>query len=121
MWSLPAKMAAFVGGLHLVGFMVFAGLMLESAFDTGAGAAQWQMGWLALTPIDSPVSLLIFLDIWPDTTISWLPYEISNPRWFIIPCLVFGLIGSLWYATLGGLLGWAIEAFTRFAERRRQS
>ena len=119
MWSLPAKMAAFFGGLHFIGFVVFAGLMLRSAF--GPGAAQWQMGWFSLTIIDFPVSLLMFLDIWPSATITWLPYEISNVRWFIVPCIVFGLIGTLWYATLGGVIGWVIEAFMRFAARRKQS
>lgn len=60
--------------------------------------AQWQIVWLVFFPFDFPFSLLVF----PGSIIfpSWsfpLRYPLGEFRSFILPSIVHGIIGPLWY------------------------
>jgi hypothetical protein len=100
--SLVARGALLAGFVHAVGFVLFASVVLYLAF---VPVAQWQMTWLYLEPIDWPVSQLIWWGGWPRQHITWLPYQLSDPLWFFIPCFVFGVLGTLWYSLLGSIIG----------------
>ena len=99
--SLVARGALLAGFVHAVGFVFFASVVLYLAF---VPVAQWQMTWLYLEPIDRPVSQLVWWGGWPRQHIVWLPYQLSDPFWFFIPCFVFGVLGTLWYS-LGSIIG----------------
>ena len=104
--KMPASFAgrgAFIAGLlHGVGVAIFACFVLALSF---VPVAQWQLSWLYLEAIDWPVSQLLWWDGWPRGPIAWLPYQLSDPLWFLVPCFVFGILGTAWYSLLGALLG----------------
>jgi len=100
--SSVARGAVLAGSAHAAGFVVFAGWVLYLA---SVPVAQWQLAWLYLERIDWPVSLLIWWRGWPRGPIPSLPYQLSDPLWFFVPCLVYGVLGTLWYALLGGVMG----------------
>jgi len=105
--SFVSRGALFAGSVHAVGFVIFAGVVLYLAF---VPVAQWQLTWLYLEPIDWPVSQLIWWSGWPRHHISWLPYQLSDPFWFFIPCFIFGVVGTLWYSLLGSIIGGVVGA-----------
>ena len=61
--------------------------------------AQWQLVWLFFLPFDLPFSLLVFFagSIFPDWSFNSLPYPVSEFRSYILPAIIHGLIGPLWY------------------------
>jgi apolipoprotein N-acyltransferase len=105
---------AIVGAaLH---FAVFLLVAIVTAFMASRPVAQWQLSWLYMERIDWPISTLLRWG-WPREPVSWLPYQFSHPRWFVVPCLVFGILGTSWYALLGGIIGVVIA---EARERRRR-
>jgi hypothetical protein len=103
---LPYRLAAAFGVIHFLICLVCGAVVL---YLSQVPVAQWQMTWLYLEPIDWPVSQLIWWEGWPRPDIEWLPYPLQDPFWFFIPFFVFGVLGSMWYALLGGMLGIAID------------
>jgi hypothetical protein len=104
--KLPAKGAVLLGGLHFLAFLGVAATVLVLA---SIPVAQWQMTWLYFDRVDWPVSQLLRWEGWPRGPIPWLPYALSDPLWFFVPCVVIGVLGSLWYACLGALGGWVFQ------------
>jgi hypothetical protein len=102
----PAKGALLLGGLH---FLAFLGVAVTVLVLASIPVAQWQMTWLYFDSVDWPVAQLLRWKGWPRTPIQWLPYPLSDPLWFLVPCLVVGVLGSLWYALLGALGGWLFQ------------
>ena len=88
--------------VHLAAFGLFSAYVLALAVR---GVAQWQLAWTYWRPIDWPMSEILWLPL-PREPISWLPYQFADPLWFIYPCIVYGLLGSLWYGALGAVLAW---------------
>jgi hypothetical protein len=64
--------------------------------------AQWQLVWLFFLPFDLPFSLLIFFSgsIFPDWSLAFLPYPMSEFRGFILPAFIHGIICPIWYFLL---------------------
>ena len=101
-----ARRGAFVAGsLHAVGVGIFACVVALMALTP---VAQWQLAWRYLELLDWPVSQLLWWGGWPRRHIARLPYQFRDPLWFLIPCLVFGVLGTLWYSLVGGIIGSAI-------------
>src|SRR5262245_62647979 len=100
--SAAARGALIAGVAHAAGVGLFASVVLYLAY---VPVAQWQLTWLYLEPIDWPVSQLIWWSGWPRDRITWLPYQLSDPFWFFVPGFVFGVLGTLWYAILGSIIG----------------
>lgn len=61
--------------------------------------AQWQLIWIFLLPFDFPFSLLVFFagDIFPDWTFRGVPSPWDDFHGFVVPVVVHGIIGPLWY------------------------
>lgn len=68
----------------------------------GEPDAQWQLIWIFFLPFDLPFSLLVFFSnsILPDWSFQSLPYPVSEFQNFILPTLVHGIIGPLFYFLL---------------------
>jgi hypothetical protein len=64
--------------------------------------AQWQLIWIFLFPLDFPFSLLVFFAgyIFPDWTLRGLPSPWNDFHSFVLPVIVHGIIGPLWYFLL---------------------
>ena len=60
--------------------------------------AQWQFAWLVFFPFDFPFSLLVLFGglIFPDWSMP-LRYPLGDFRSFILPSLIHGVVGPLWY------------------------
>lgn len=61
--------------------------------------AQWQLIWIVFIPFDFPFSLLVLFSgvIFADFSVKCFPYPVSDFRDFILPAIVHGVIGPLWY------------------------
>jgi hypothetical protein len=61
--------------------------------------AQWQLIWIFFLPFDLPFSLLVMFcpAIFPDWTFGSLPYPLGDFRAFILPSIIHGVVGPLWY------------------------
>jgi len=61
--------------------------------------AQWQLVWVFLLPFDFPFSLLVLFRgyIFPDWYFSRLPSPLNDFQSFIVPVVVHGIVGPLWY------------------------
>lgn len=61
--------------------------------------AQWQLVWVFLLPFDFPFSLLVLFRgyIFPDWYFPRLPSPLNDFQSFIVPVIVHGVIGPLWY------------------------
>jgi len=61
--------------------------------------AQWQLIWFYFLPFDLPFSLLVYFSgsIFADWSFYMFPYPISEFRSFILPSIIHGIIGPLWY------------------------
>ncbi|HEY3347661.1 MAG TPA: hypothetical protein VGK71_08575 [Nitrospirota bacterium] len=59
--------------------------------------AMWQMMWIPSWLIDFPFSLIDFVPVFSSGSISFLPYPMGEVRSFLVPAVVHGLIGPLWY------------------------
>jgi hypothetical protein len=95
--------AAFIAGVaHAAAVTAFAAVVAGLAW---CGVAQWQLSWTYLEALDWPVSLLYRWGGWPQAPIAWLPPPFRAPRAFILPLAMSGLLGTLWYALLGGVVG----------------
>jgi len=68
--------------------------------------AQWQLIWVFFLPFDFPFSLLVLFSgsIFPVGSIKGLPYPIGEFNSFILPVIIHGIIGPLWYFTLPVLI-----------------
>ena len=107
-----ARRGAVVGGVvHLVAVAIVAAYVLFLSF---VPVAQWQLAWLYFETIDWPVSQLMWWRGWPRGPFPGLPYQLSDPLWFVVPCFVFGILGTAWYSMLGAALG---AFFGRFRTR----
>jgi hypothetical protein len=104
--SAVSRGALLLGGLHLAAFMALALDVIRTAWPE---QGQWQMEWFVFYPVDWPISKLMFWDGWPRQRIEWLPHQLGDPYWFFVPCFVFGVLGTLWYAAIGALLGLGIK------------
>ncbi len=64
--------------------------------------AQWQLIWIFFLPFDFPFSLIVLFGgyLFPDWSFSSLPYPVSDFRGFILPAIVHGMIGPVWYFLL---------------------
>ena len=64
--------------------------------------AQWQLIWIFLLPFDLPFSLLVFFAgyIFPDWDFRKLPSPWNDFDSFIVPTIVYGIIGPLQYFLL---------------------
>jgi len=64
--------------------------------------AQWQLVWIFFLPFDLPFSLLVFFsyDLFPSWNITCFPYPVSEFNNFILPSIVHGIIGPIWYFLL---------------------
>jgi len=107
-WSsgLALRLAALVGGLHLVIVLLLACRILVLAVRP---VAQWQLEWLTLERVDWPVSQLLWWQGWPRGPYPALPYPLQDPFWFPVPLFVFGILGSAWYALLAGGIGYVLQ------------
>jgi hypothetical protein len=83
----------------------------------GAPDAQWQLVWILFLPFDLPFSLLVFFSgsIFPDWSFSALPYPMSEFRTFILPAVIHGIVGPLWYF----FLPVSISGLRAFSKRKR--
>jgi len=65
----------------------------------GEPDAQWQLVWILFLPFDLPFSLLVFFSgtIFPDWSINAFPCPLSEFRAFILPAIIHGIVGPLWY------------------------
>ena len=61
--------------------------------------AQWQLVWIFLLPFDFPFSLLVLFAgyIFPAWNFTGLPSPFDNFHSFIVPLVVHGIVGPLWY------------------------
>src|SRR3989338_3933367 len=61
--------------------------------------AQWQLIWIFLLPFDFPFSLLVFFAgyIFPGWYLRGLPSPWDDFHSFVLPLVVHGIIGPLWY------------------------
>ena len=98
----PLRLALLVGAIHVALVLGFAGYV---AWLGQANVAQWQLAWRPLQRLDWPASLLLFSLPAPQGPIPWLPWPIDAPRAFLMPALVFGIVGALQYAVIGYLTG----------------
>jgi len=102
-----------MGIIHLglvLGFGVYV-VMLANA-----GVAQWQLAWRPLQRLDWPPSLLLFSLPSPRGSITWLPWPLDAPSAFLMPALLFGVVGTFQYMTIGYLVGLLRGALSRRAE-----
>ena len=114
--TFAGRGAVIAGLIHAVGVAIFACFVLVLSL---VPVAQWQMTWLYLEAIDWPVSQLLWWGGWPRGPITWLPYQLSDPFWFLVPCFVFGVLGTAWYSLLGASLGATFDRF-RAGQRKVQ-
>lgn len=99
----------------LVGFFLVYNILRWSA------NAQWQLLWFLPLIIDFPVSLFYILILslpFPNLSISFLPYPLSEIRTFIIPCLMHIILGTLWYFYLPHLVILLVERLKRTPQGR---
>ena len=95
--STSYVVGSVLGVLHLsISWWVIFGLV------RGGADAQWQLVWFLFLPFDLPFSLLVFFSgsFVPDWSIASLPYPVSELRGFILPAIIHGLVGPLWYFLL---------------------
>jgi hypothetical protein len=64
--------------------------------------AQWQLIWIFLLPFDFPFSLLVFFAgyIFPGWYFKGLPSPWDDFHSFVLPLIVHGILGPLWYFVL---------------------
>lgn len=94
------KIGLFLAFVHFVFFM-FIVVPIVRFPD-----AQWQLTWIVFMFIDFPVSFLCMLVLFfcPEFSFDFLPYPISELRSFILPSIIFGVLGTLWYFYLPVLI-----------------
>jgi hypothetical protein len=90
-----------VGAVLGLGHLVVSWVIIAD-LATNVPDAQWQLTWLVFLPFDLPFSLLVFFSgsLFPDWSVSWLPYPVSEFRSFILPAFVHGILGPAWYFVL---------------------
>ena len=90
-----------LASIHLILFILVVNSMLKSKFD-----AQWQLSWMIFLPLDFPFSLIVLFSgkLFPAISFSFLPYPIGEFRGFILPLIVHGVLGTIWYAVIPSLL-----------------
>jgi hypothetical protein len=61
--------------------------------------AQWQLVWVLFLPFDLPFSLLVLFGglLFPHWIVEGVPYPMSDFRGFILPAIIHGIVGPLWY------------------------
>ncbi len=61
--------------------------------------AQWQLTWVFLLPFDFPFSLLVLFAgyIFPDWTVTGFSPPFDDFHSFVVPLVVHGIVGPLWY------------------------
>lgn len=61
--------------------------------------SQWQLVWIYFLPLDLPFSLLVYFSgsIFADWSFNSYPYPVSEFRSFVLPSIIHGIIGPLWY------------------------
>lgn len=96
------KLALYAAVLHAA---LVVAVAAATALLALTNTAQWQLTWTYLEALDWPVSLLLRAVPWPQSPLDSLPHPFRSPRAFLVPLFVFGVVGTAWYAVLGGLLG----------------
>lgn len=79
---------------HLIYFVIFLREIIRHSDD-----GQWMFAWVSFWPIDFPISLLMVpaLVLCPNVSFYFLPYPISELRYFILPSFIHGVLGTTWY------------------------
>ena len=93
---LSFKIGLILGLLHFI--FILWGVILVTKHPAG----QWQFIWFLPIVIDFPISLLTvcYWAFGPDYWFSFLSYPIGELRTFIIPVIIHGGGGALWYLYL---------------------
>lgn len=95
--TLSVKVGIVLGGLHflLVALVVLS--LLTTELD-----AQWQLVWIPFLIADFPISLLIVVArlLIPVWHFSVGTYPVSELHGFLVPAVVHGIVGSLWWFLL---------------------
>lgn len=88
------KLGVVACAIHLVVSWWIIIFVLMSDHD-----AQWQLIWIFLLPFDFPFSLLVFFAgyIFPGWYFRGLPSPWDDFHSFVLPVVVHGIIGPLWY------------------------
>src|ERR1051325_4932870 len=91
------RMGAILGLVHLVvswWILIYVG--------TSERDAQWQLIWIFLLPFDFPFSLLVLFSgsTFPEFSFNHLPSPLNDFHGFIIPTIIYGFVGPLWYLFL---------------------
>ncbi len=88
------KLGLSLGAVHLlISWWIIIGLVISER------DAQWQLTWIFLLPFDFPFSLLVLFAgyIFPDWSFTGLPSPWDDFHSFLVPVIVHGIIGPLWY------------------------
>jgi hypothetical protein len=96
--------AAASGGAYKLGLIACLIHLLMSwwiifSVLTSSRDAQWQFIWIFLLPFDLPFSLLVLFAgyIFPGWHFSGLYSPWDDFHSFVLPVIVYGIIGPLWY------------------------
>jgi hypothetical protein len=113
MWVNRRTAGLALASCHALVFLVVAGFVVHSSSD-----AQWQLGWVVFRKIDFPVSLMtIPLFLWcPRVSLPLVPYPYSELKGFILPTLIYGVLGTFWYYMLPFMLFFFVRKLRRIAE-----
>jgi hypothetical protein len=113
MWVSRRTAGFALASCHALIFLVVAGFVVHWSSD-----AQWQLGWLVFLKVDFPVSLVtIPLFLWcPQVSLPWVPYPYSELKGFILPTLIYGILGTFWYYMLPFVLFFLVRKLRRITE-----
>lgn len=95
--SLSIKVGTALALSHFFIVLAIVWSLLVSELD-----AQWQLTWVPLLLLDFPVSLIVVFstDIFAGMSSPWTSYPASELHGFVLPALVHGILGSLWWFIL---------------------
>lgn len=94
---LSVKLGIALGFVHLLSVLMIVWYLLATDVD-----AQWQLIWVPLLLVDFPVSLVVVFsnELLSGLTSPWASYPASEFHGFVVPAIVHGLLGSLWWLFL---------------------
>jgi hypothetical protein len=86
-------------GLLLFGVHLILAWWVILSLGLSGPDAQWQLVWIYFLPLDFPFSLLVYFsnNLFPDWSVGFLRYPMSDFRGFVLPSVVHGIIGPIWY------------------------
>jgi hypothetical protein len=94
---LSVKVGISLAIFHVAIVLAIVWSLLASELD-----AQWQLTWVPLLLLDFPVSLVVVFstDVFAGMSSPWTSFPASELHGFVLPALVHGILGSLWWFIL---------------------